>query len=60
MGRVSLVRRDKGVAPEGEWGGPSGPLAPPPDGRGGDRMAVLAPGASHRLEGRTLPPPPST
>ena len=43
----------------GEWGGPSGPLAPPPDGRGGGGMAVLAPGASHRLGGRTLPPPPS-
>ena len=44
----------------GEWGGPSGPLAPPPDGRGGGGMAVPAPGASHRLGGRTLPPPPST
>ena len=42
------------------WGGPSGPLAPPPDGRGGGGMAVPAPGASHRLGGRTLPPPPST
>ena len=45
----------------GEWGGPSGPLATPPDGRGGGGgMAVPAPGASHRLGGRTLPPPPST
>ena len=44
----------------GEWGGPSGPLASPPDGRGGGGMAVPAPGASHRLGGRTLPPPPST
>ena len=44
----------------GEWGGPSGPLAPPPDGRGGGGMAVPAPGASHQLGGRTLPPPPST
>ena len=43
-----------------EWGGPSGPLASPPDGRGGAGMAVPAPGASHRLGGRTLPPPPST
>ena len=44
----------------GDWGGPSGPLAPPPDGRGRGGMAVPAPGASHRLGGRTLPPPPST
>ena len=44
----------------GKWGGPSGPLATPPDGRGGGGMAVPAPGASHRLGGRTLPPPPST
>ena len=44
----------------GEWGGASGPLAPPSDGRGGGGMAVPAPGASHRLGGRTLPPPPST
>ena len=44
----------------GECGGPSGPLAMPPDGRGGGGMAVLAPGASHRLGGRALPPPPST
>ena len=44
----------------GEWGGPSGPLAPPPDGRGGGGMAVPAPGVSHWLGGRTLPPPPST
>ena len=46
----------------GECGGPSGPLAMPPDGRGGrgGGMAVLAPGASRRLGGRTLPPPPST
>ena len=44
----------------GEWGGPSGPLAPPPDGRGGGGMAVPAFGARHRLGGRTLPPPPST
>ena len=27
---------------------------------GGGGMAVLAPGASHRLGGRALPPPPST
>ena len=45
----------------GDWGGPSGPLAPPPAGRGGGGgMAVPAPGASHRLGGRALPPPPST
>ena len=45
----------------GECGGPSGPLAMPPDGRGGGGgMAVLAPGASHWLGGRALPPPPST
>ena len=45
----------------GEWGGPFGPLAMPPVGRGGGGgMAVLAPGASHRLGGRALPPPPST
>ena len=47
----------------GEWGGASGPLATPPDGRGGGGgggMAVPAPGASHRLGGRALPPPPST
>ena len=44
----------------GEWGGASRPLATPPDGRGGGGMAVPAPGASHRLGGRTLPPPPST
>ena len=44
----------------GEWGGPSGPLATPPDGRGGGGMAVPAPGASYRLGGRALPPPPST
>ena len=45
----------------GEWGGPSGPLASPPDGRGGGGgMAVPAPGAGHRLGGRALPPPTST
>ena len=45
----------------GVWGGASGPLATPPDGRGGGGgMAVPAPGASHRLGGRALPPPPST
>ena len=44
----------------GEWRGPSGPLATPPDGRGGGGMAVPAPGASYRLGGRALPPPPST
>ena len=45
----------------GEWGGPFGLLATPPDGRGGGGgMAVLAPGASHRLRGRALPLPPST
>ena len=45
----------------GEWGGPSGCLATPPDGRGGGGgMAVPAPGASHRLGGRVLLPPPST
>ena len=44
----------------GEWGGAFGPLAPPPDGRGGGGMAVPAPGASRQLGGRTLPPPPST
>ena len=50
-----------GVRGGGECGGPSGPLAMPPDGRGGGGgMAVPAPGASHRLGGRALPPPPST
>ena len=45
----------------GEWGGPSGPLATPRDSRGGGGgMAVPAPGTSHRLGGRALPPPPST
>ena len=44
----------------GEWGGPFGSLATPPDCRGGGGMAVLAPGASHRLGGHALPPPPST
>ena len=45
----------------GEWGGGFGPLATPPDGRGGGGgMAVLAPGANHRLGGHALPPPPST
>ena len=44
----------------GEWGGPSGPLAPPPDGQGGGCMAVPARRARHRLGGRTLPPPPFT
>ena len=45
----------------GEWGGAFGPLVMPPVGRGGGGgMAVLAPGASHRLGGRALPPPPST
>ena len=50
----------RGTGGGGEWGGPSGPLAPLPDGPGGGGMAVPAPGASHRLGGRTLPPPPST
>ena len=40
-------------------GGPFGPLAMPPVGRGGG-MAVLALGASHRPGGRALLPPPST
>ena len=45
----------------GKWGGPCGPLAMPPVGRGGGGgMAVLAPGASHRPGARALPPPPST
>ena len=44
----------------GGWGGLTGPLAPPLDGQGGGGMAVPAPGASHRLGGCTLPPPPST
>ena len=44
----------------GEWGGPFGPLAMPPVGRGGGGMAVLAPGVSRRPGGRALPPPPST
>ena len=47
----------------GEWGGPFGPLAMPPVGRGGGGgggMAVSAPGASHRPGGRALLPPPST
>ena len=43
----------------GECGGPSGPLAMPPDGRGGGGgMAVLAPGASHRLGVAPFPRPP--
>ena len=45
----------------GGVGGPLGPLATPPDCQGGGGgMAVLAPGASHWLGGRALPPPPST
>ena len=45
----------------GEWGGPFGPLVIPPVGQGGGGgMAVLAPGAGHRLGGRALSPPPST
>ena len=59
---ASVCSWARGGGVGGEWGGPSGPLAPPPDGRGGGGggMAVPAPGASHRLGGRTLPPPPST
>ena len=39
---------------------PPGPLAPPPDGRGGAARWFQSRGASRRLGGRTLPPPPST
>ena len=64
-GRRFLSPPSAALGPEwegggGEWGGPSGPSATPPDGRGGGGMAVPAPGARHRLGGRTLPPPPST
>ena len=44
-------------------GGVGGPLVPWRcllTAGGGGGMAVLAPGASHRLGGRALPPPPST
>ena len=54
------------LGPEWEGGGGSGggPLVPwrrlLTAGGGGGGMAVPAPGASHQLGGRTLPPPPST
>ena len=42
-------------------GGVWGPLAMPPDGRGGGAAWQSWPReASHRLGGRALPPPPST
>ena len=44
----------------GERGGPSGPLTPPPDGCGEAAWRFRPRGASRRLGGRTLPPPPST
>ena len=44
----------------GERGGPSGPLTPPPDGRGEAAWRFRPRGASRRLGGRGLPPPPST
>ena len=56
---VSPVRLPPLLGLSGRGGG-SGPLAPPPDSRGGGGMAVPALGASHRLGGRTLPRPPST
>ena len=48
---------------EGGGGGGGGPLVPWRrllTAEGGGGFAVPAPGASHRLGGRTLPPPPST
>ena len=44
----------------GRGGGPLVPWCRLLTAGGGGRMAVPAPGASHRLRGRTLPPPPST
>ena len=44
----------------GERGGGPGPLKPPPDGREGAAWRFRPRGASCRLGGRTLPPPPST
>ena len=52
------------LGPEWEGGGSVGGLLVPwrrlLTAGGGGGMAVPAPGASHRLGGRTLPPPPST
>ena len=42
----------------GEWWGPSGPLAPPPESRGGGGMALPAPAASHRPSGSHPSPAP--
>ena len=49
-----------GLGRGGDWGGSPGPLTPPPDGRGGAAWWFWPWGASRRLEGRTLPLPPST
>ena len=43
----------------GGRGEPSGPLTPDPDGRGEAVRRFRPRGASRRLGGRTLPPPPS-
>ena len=51
----SALRRGGGVR-----GGPPGPLTPPPDDREGAAWRCPTWGASRRLGGRTLPPPPST
>ena len=52
------------LGPEGEgggvWGGPSGPLAPPPDSRGGAAWRSRPRGPAVGRGGHTFPPPPST
>ena len=66
--RAPWGRRAAPVAPQlggvqGGGGSVGGPLVPWRcllTAGGGGGMAVLAPGASHRLGGRALPPPPST
>ena len=42
----------------GEWGGPSGPLAPPPDGRGGGRHCGPGPGGQPSAGGSHPSPAP--
>ena len=42
----------------GEWGGPSGPLAPPPDGRGGGRHGGPGPGGQPSAGGSHPSPTP--
>ena len=65
-GRPLAARGPGGGGGEGGGGGvgvprsPSpGPLAPPLGGRGGAAWWVRSRGASRRIGGRTLPPPPS-